>query len=176
MAATGRQPRPGGCLDGIRRVNAQRSTAANAKKKNGPHRKKEGEGRKTCLDVRIASARKSPLAHVSSAHYGRISHHSRSGQRNRMLSHGSCRMKPESNCSRPATHIQAGQEPTMRTLTLDMTNGPAHLQPKGSTLRSRRSSDSSQKHVRWLLHTCPPYRDEKHTTKHRGTSASTRPF
>ena len=92
--------------------------------KKRPSPQEEGEGRITYLEIRIASARKSPLAHSSNAHYGRISHHGRSGQRNRMQSYGKRRMKPESKCSRRTTHIQTGQEPTVRTLILVMTNGP----------------------------------------------------
>ena len=59
-------------------------TTSNKKKRPSPQ--EEGEGRITYLEVRVASARKSPLVHSSNAHYGRISHHGRSGQRNRMQS------------------------------------------------------------------------------------------
>jgi hypothetical protein len=47
--------------------------------KKRPSPQEEGEGRITYLEIRIAYARKSPPAHSSNAHYGRISHHGRSG-------------------------------------------------------------------------------------------------
>jgi hypothetical protein len=64
------------------------------------------------------SPRKSPLARSSNAHCGRISHRSRHTQSNRMQSHRNRRMKPESKCSGRTTQIQAGQEPTLRTLNI----------------------------------------------------------
>ena len=84
------------------------------KEQKRPSPQREGEGRIARLEIRIASARKSPPAHSSNAHFGRISHHSRYVQRNRMQSYRSRRMIPESKCSGRTTHIQAGREPPVQ--------------------------------------------------------------